>query len=63
MKVNGHATSMTARTEVARKAVLVLEDGTVSGLSVKPWEKCASTSMTGYEEILTDPSFPRCDTR
>lgn len=45
------------------KAVLLLEDGTVfegGGFGAKGW-KCGevvfNTSMTGYQEILTDPSY------
>ena len=46
-----------------KKAVLLLEDGTLhTGRSFGwPGEKTAevvfNTSMTGYEEILTDPSY------
>jgi len=50
---------------VTESAILVLEDGTVfegesagaSGLSVG--EVVFNTSMTGYQEILTDPSYAR----
>jgi hypothetical protein len=51
------------RNEVARKAVLVLKDGTVfrgRGLGAfgqALGEVCFNTSMTGYQEILTDPSY------
>jgi carbamoyl-phosphate synthase small subunit len=47
----------------ASKAVLVLEDGTVfwgRGLGAfgeAVGEVCFNTSMTGYQEILTDPSY------
>jgi len=45
------------------KAVLALEDGTV--VRGEPFgarasacgEVCFNTSMTGYQEILTDPSY------
>ena len=45
------------------KAILALEDGTVfhgSGFGAKAsacGEVCFNTSMTGYQEILTDPSY------
>jgi carbamoyl-phosphate synthase small subunit len=48
---------------VAKKAVLVLEDGTVfSGYSAGKvgttiGEICFNTGMTGYQEIFTDPSY------
>src|SRR5262245_38090040 len=57
------ATSITSRTEVGGQAVLVLEDGTVfhgKGLGAfgqTLGEVCFNTSMTGYQEILTDPSY------
>src|ERR1700716_4368717 len=63
MKIDGQATSTTPRSAVARKAVLVLEDGTVlrgRGLGAfgqTLGEVCFNTSMTGYQEILTDPSY------
>lgn len=46
-----------------KKAILALEDGTVFegtafGASVTTTgESCFNTSMTGYQEILTDPSY------
>jgi carbamoyl-phosphate synthase small subunit len=46
-----------------RPAVLVLADGTVfrgsafGATGVKVGEVCFNTSMTGYQEILTDPSY------
>jgi len=51
--------------DVTQPAILVLEDGTVfegesvgaSGLSVG--EVVFNTAMTGYQEILTDPSYAR----
>jgi carbamoyl-phosphate synthase small subunit len=63
MILDRQATSTTSRTEVAPKAVLVLEDGTVfkgSGLGAfgqTLGEVSFNTSMTGYQEILTDPSY------
>ena len=45
------------------KAILALEDGTVfhgQGFGVRSsacGEVCFNTSMTGYQEILTDPSY------
>jgi carbamoyl-phosphate synthase small subunit len=63
MKLDRDAASIVPRTEGARKAVLVLEDGTVSrgkGLGAfgqALGEVCFNTSMTGYQEILTDPSY------
>ena len=48
---------------MAKKALLVLEDGTVfncrafaGGGEVKA-EVCFNTAMTGYQEVLTDPSY------
>lgn len=47
----------------ARPAVLVLADGTVfrgrafGATGVQVGEVCFNTSMTGYQEILTDPSY------
>src|SRR5215475_3090152 len=61
MKFNGQA--IAPRTEAARQAVLVLEDGTIfRGKGVGAFgqalgEVCFNTSMTGYQEILTDPSY------
>ncbi|MBM2831560.1 MAG: carA [Dehalococcoidia bacterium] len=46
-----------------RKAILVLEDGTVyegysfGGESTAWGEVVFNTSMTGYQEMLTDPSY------
>ena len=46
-----------------KKAILALEDGTVYegygfGAEVtETGEVCFNTSMTGYQEILTDPSY------
>jgi carbamoyl-phosphate synthase small subunit len=48
---------------IREKAVLLLEDGTVfSGFAFgykgeSAGEVCFNTSMTGYQEILTDPSY------
>jgi carbamoyl-phosphate synthase small subunit len=58
MKLDREATSI-----APRRAVLVLEDGTVfrgRGLGAfgqTLGEACFNTSMTGYQEILTDPSY------
>ena len=47
----------------AQKAILALEDGTVfegrsfGFLGEKTGELVFNTSMTGYQEILTDPSY------
>jgi hypothetical protein len=47
----------------AGKAVLVLEDGTsfrgkgIGAFGTVLGEVCFNTSMTGYQEILTDPSY------
>jgi carbamoyl-phosphate synthase small subunit len=63
MKLDRDAASIVPRTEAALKAVLVLEDGTVlrgKGLGAfgqALGEVCFNTSMTGYQEILTDPSY------
>jgi carbamoyl-phosphate synthase small subunit len=54
---------MGPRIDATRKAVLVLEDGTVfrgKGLGAfgqALGEVCFNTSITGYQEILTDPSY------
>lgn len=46
-----------------KKAILALEDGTVyegygfGAAKVETGEICFNTSMTGYQEILTDPSY------
>ncbi len=48
-------------------ALLVLADGTVlegfgiGAVGEAPGEVCFNTAMTGYEEILTDPSYARAD--
>ncbi len=45
------------------KAILALEDGTVfhgtafGAATTRSGEACFNTSMTGYQEILTDPSY------
>jgi carbamoyl-phosphate synthase small subunit len=63
MKLDREAAPIVPRTEAARKAVLVLEDGTVfqgKGLGAfgqALGEVCFNTSMTGYQEILTDPFY------
>ena len=57
--------SIPRRTPVTHPAILVLEDGSVfegesagaAGLSVG--EVVFNTAMTGYQEILTDPSYAR----
>src|SRR5258708_1335956 len=63
MILDRQATSTTSRTEVAPKAVLVLEDGTVfQGRGLGAFgqtlgEVGFNTSMTGYQELLTEPSY------
>jgi carbamoyl-phosphate synthase small subunit len=63
LKLDAQATSIASRAEVGGRAVLVLEDGTVfkgRGLGAfgqSLGEVCFNTSMTGYQEILTDPSY------
>src|SRR3984957_17197911 len=63
MKLDRETILAVPRAEAARKAVLVLEDGTVfSGRGLGAFgqavgEVCFNTSMTGYQEILTDPSY------
>jgi carbamoyl-phosphate synthase small subunit len=63
LKLHAKATSIAPRVEAGGKAVLVLEDGTVfegRGLGAfgqSLGEVCFNTSMTGYQEILTDPSY------
>ena len=55
--------SAASRADAARKAVLVLEDGTafwgrgLGAFGQAVGEVCFNTSMTGYQEILTDPSY------
>jgi len=50
---------------LSHSAILVLEDGTVfKGVSIgadgsSVGEVVFNTSMTGYQEILTDPSYAR----
>src|SRR5262245_20334111 len=57
------ATSMGPCTKIGGRAVLVLEDGTVlhgkglGSFGQTLGEVCFNTSMTGYQEILTDPSY------
>jgi len=63
MTLDRQATLVAPRSEAAMKAVLVLEDGTIfqgKGLGAFGQvlgEVCFNTSMTGYQEILTDPSY------
>jgi carbamoyl-phosphate synthase small subunit len=63
MKLDRETISAMPRGGATRKAVLVLEDGTVfRGRGVGAFgqavgEVCFNTSMTGYQEILTDPSY------
>ncbi len=63
MRLDRQAASIAPCTEAAQKAVLVLEDGTVfrgRGLGAfgqTLGEVCFNTSMTGYQEILSDPSY------
>src|SRR3984893_152190 len=63
MQLDRQLTSIAPSNEVAGKAVLVLEDGTVfrgRGLGAfrqALGEVCFNASMTGYQEILTDPSY------
>jgi carbamoyl-phosphate synthase small subunit len=63
MKLNRETILAIPGAEAVRKAVLVLEDGTVfrgRGLGAfgqTVGEVCFNTSMTGYQEILTDPSY------
>src|SRR5262244_121225 len=63
MKLDRQAISTAGRDKPPPKAVLVLEDGMVfqgRGLGAfgqTMGEVCFNTSMTGYQEILTDPSY------
>ena len=63
MTVNDKRLRARRRPGAAGSAVLVLEDGTVArgkGLGAfgqALGEVCFNTSMTGYQEILTDPSY------
>lgn len=49
--------------ETVRKAVLMLEDGTVfhgrafGAIGTATGEICFNTGMTGYQEVFTDPSY------
>jgi carbamoyl-phosphate synthase small subunit len=63
MKPDRETISAMPRAETARKAMLVLEDGAVfygkgrGAFGEAVGEVCFNTSMTGYQEILTDPSY------
>jgi carbamoyl-phosphate synthase small subunit len=63
MTLPEHAVSIEPRAKTKLPAVLVLDDGTVfrgEGLGAfgqTLGEVCFNTSMTGYQEILTDPSY------
>jgi carbamoyl-phosphate synthase small subunit len=63
MQFDRETTLATPCAETARQAVLVLDDGTIfrgRGLGAfgqAMGEVCFNTSMTGYQEILTDPSY------
>jgi carbamoyl-phosphate synthase small subunit len=63
MKIDDRATSALPRNEPGGEAVLVLEDGlSFRGKGLGAFgqvlgEVCFNTSMTGYQEILTDPSY------
>src|SRR5262249_40959394 len=63
MNFSEQSTLSRPTTDVAGGAVLVLEDGTVfRGRGIGAFgqalgEVCFNTSMTGYQEILTDPSY------
>ncbi len=54
---------MAEQKDLAQTAILALEDGTVyegvafGAKTVATGEICFNTSMTGYQEILTDPSY------
>ena len=56
-------TSLGADPRVLMKAILALEDGSVfvgqgfGAIAESCGEVCFNTSMTGYQEILTDPSY------
>jgi len=59
----GAAASTAAWSEPAKTALLVLADGTViegfglGATGAAAGEVCFNTAMTGYQEILTDPSY------
>jgi carbamoyl-phosphate synthase small subunit len=64
MLQDNHATgSSSGWTEPRATAVLVLQDGTVlegyglGAIGEATGEVCFNTAMTGYQEILTDPSY------
>ena len=63
MKLDRQATSIAPRAKVAQGAVLVLEGGTVFRGRARALfgqtlgEVCFNTSMTGHQEILTDPFY------
>ena len=56
---------MTARADQTPTACLALADGTVfygtgfGATGIRVAELCFNTAMTGYQEILTDPSYAR----
>ena len=58
-----HARPVAAWSEQAPTGLLVLADGTViegmgaGAAGVAVGELCFNTAMTGYQEILTDPSY------
>jgi carbamoyl-phosphate synthase small subunit len=60
---SSHARSVAPWADVAPTALLVLADGTViegqgaGATGVAVGEVCFNTAMTGYQEILTDPSY------
>ena len=63
-QAHGRLTAPAARAEPIRAtALLVLADGTVlegfgvGAIGEAPGEVCFNTAMTGYQEILTDPSY------
>ena len=59
----GGAPSIASRVTAPAKAILALEDGSVwhgtafGARATACGEVCFNTSMTGYQEILTDPSY------
>src|SRR5262245_35629257 len=63
MKLDHRAGSIARSNEGVPNAVLVLEDGTafrgrgLGAFGQALGEVCFNTSMTGYQEILTDPSY------
>ncbi len=61
--ISGHNFDVLSVTRDSPTALLILEDGTVftgfgfGAAATNVGELCFNTSMTGYQEIMTDPSY------